>query len=76
VVVSVTDDGPGIPKSQIAKIFEAYFTTKEKGSGLGLSIVKHKIEMYGGSVLVESELGKGARFVLQLPTKSFMKLQK
>ena len=76
IVVTIGDNGPGIPKSQVTKVFEAYFSTKEKGTGLGLSIVKHNVEMYGGSISIESELGKGARFIIQLPTRSFMKLQK
>ena len=44
--------------------------------GLALSIVKHNAEMYGGTVQVQSELGKGATFIIQLPTRTFMKLQK
>ena len=49
--------------------FEAYYTTKEKGTGLGLAIVKHNVELYGGTVRVESELGKGAKFTLIFPAK-------
>ena len=75
VVVRVSDNGPGIPKERLAKIFQPYFSTKEKGTGLGLSIVKHNTEIYGGIVQVESELGKGSRFTLQLPTRTVMKLQ-
>jgi signal transduction histidine kinase len=48
---------------------------KPKGTGLGLAIVKNNVEMYGGSVKVESELGNGARFVINFPTRTFMKLQ-
>ena len=44
--------------------------------GLGLAIVKHNTELYGGAVLVESELGKGTRFSLQFPAKTVMKLRK
>ena len=76
VVVVIQDDGPGIPSDVLEKVFEPYFTTKEKGSGLGLAIVKHNIEIYGGSVKVESEPGKGARFTLLLPAKSLMKIRK
>ena len=73
VEISVADDGPGIPPDKIGRIFEAYFTTKEKGTGLGLAIVKHNAELYGGSVRVESELGKGAKFTVIFPAKSLPK---
>ncbi|MHB8523724.1 MAG: sensor histidine kinase, partial [Limisphaerales bacterium] len=76
VVITIEDDGPGIPPDLQEKIFESYFTTKEKGTGLGLAIVKHNVEIYSGTVRVESELGKGTRFVIQLPGRSFIKLRK
>jgi signal transduction histidine kinase len=74
IEVSIRDDGPGIPSEKQEKIFEAYYTTREKGTGLGLATVKHNVELYGGRVRVESELGKGARFVLVFPPTSLMKL--
>jgi signal transduction histidine kinase len=73
VVISVADDGPGIAPERREKVFEAYFTTKEKGTGLGLAIVKHNAELYGGTVHLESELGKGARFIVTFPAKSLPK---
>jgi signal transduction histidine kinase len=72
--VVISDNGPGIPPDKIDKIFEAYFTTREKGTGLGLAIVKHNTEMYGGTVNVYSELGKGTRFVIQFPARILMKI--
>ena len=75
VIVVVSDDGPGIPRDRQTRVFEPYYSTKEKGTGLGLSIVRHNAEMYGGTVTVESELGKGARFTVKLPTRTFMKMQ-
>lgn len=75
VVVVIEDNGPGIAQDLREKVFEPYFTTKPKGTGLGLAIVKHNTEIYGGTVQVESELGKGTRFVLQFPVKSFMRLR-
>lgn len=74
IEIAVRDDGPGIPPDKLEKIFEAYFTTKEKGTGLGLATVKHNVELYGGSVRVESALEKGARFVLMFPAKALIKL--
>ena len=70
VEISVADDGPGIAPDKIERIFEAYFTTKEKGTGLGLAIVKHNVELYGGTVRVDSVLGKGAKFTVIFPAKS------
>ena len=54
IEISVHDNGPGIPPDKIGRIFEAYYTTKERGTGLGLAIVKHNVELYGGTVRVES----------------------
>jgi signal transduction histidine kinase len=76
IEVSVADDGPGIAPDKLGRVFEAYYTTKEKGTGLGLATVRHNLELYGGSVRVDSELGKGARFVLVFPAKTLMKLAK
>ena len=73
VNITIEDDGPGIAKAKLDKIFQPYFTTKEKGTGLGLSIVKHNAELYGGTVEVESELGKGTRFQLVFPTRTISK---
>jgi len=67
--ITVADDGPGVSPDKFERIFEAYFTTKEKGSGMGLAIVKHNAELYGGTVRVESVLGQGAKFTVLLPAK-------
>jgi signal transduction histidine kinase len=72
IEVSIRDDGPGIPAEKRGKVFEAYYTTKKKGTGLGLATVKNNVELYGGSVRVESELGKGARFILVFPARTLM----
>ena len=63
---------PDLP-AKLEQVFEAYFTTKEKGTGLGLAIVRHNAELYGGTVRVESELGKGAKFTVTLPAKAMPK---
>jgi signal transduction histidine kinase len=74
IEVTIRDDGPGIPPDKLERIFEAYYTTKAKGTGLGLATLKHNVELYGGTVRVESALGKGARFVLVFPAKALIKL--
>lgn len=76
VMVVLRDTGPGIPAELIPNLFEPYFTTKEKGTGLGLAIVKHNTELYGGTVSVESEIGKGTTFTIKLPARALMRLRK
>jgi signal transduction histidine kinase len=73
--VTVRDSGPGIPAEVVGRIWESYFTTKDRGTGLGLTIVKHTAEMYGGRVRVESEAGKGAAFTVTLPARTLMRLR-
>jgi signal transduction histidine kinase len=67
--LSVCDNGPGIPPAIRERIFEPYFTTRQKGSGLGLSIVEKNVLSLRGSVEVESPaaIGRGARFTVILP---------
>lgn len=69
VVLSVSDTGIGIPPEVITKIYDPFFTTKEKdhGTGLGLSTVKSIVEQHSGSIQVESKIGKGTTFKLCLP---------
>jgi signal transduction histidine kinase len=67
VIITVEDTGVGIPQESMPKIFEAFFTTKAQGQGLGLSICKKFVEANGGSIEVESEEGKGTIFTVKLP---------
>jgi len=76
IEVEIRDDGPGIAADKHERIFEAYYTTKPKGTGLGLATVKHNVELYGGSVRLESELGKGARFTLVFPVRTLINLNR
>lgn len=68
-IITIRDDGPGIPSVQVGKIFEPFFTTKSpvRGTGLGLSVVHRIIKSHGGRVLVESEVGRGTLFSIILP---------
>ncbi len=67
VEIVVQDSGSGIPQQFLRKIFDPYFTTKEKGSGLGLATSYSIIRNHGGVIDVSSEIGKGSRFTLYLP---------
>ncbi|WP_228417206.1 sensor histidine kinase [Chryseobacterium piscicola] len=68
VVISVQDNGVGINQVMFEKIFEPNFTSKNSGMGLGLAMVRKMIEDYKGEINVKSEVGKGATFIITLPT--------
>jgi two-component system NtrC family sensor kinase len=72
VVVAVEDTGIGIPEENIPKLFTPFFTTKPtgKGTGLGLAISYGIVKMHRGQIRVESEVGKGTRFTVTLPTRA------
>jgi signal transduction histidine kinase len=71
--IEIADHGIGIPRAEQAKVFEKFYRVGNglvhdvKGSGLGLSLVKHIIEAHQGSISVESDVGKGSRFTILLP---------
>lgn len=67
VTLSITDQGVGIPQKHLHKIFDPYFTTKQKGSGLGLATCYSIIKKHNGHIDVESEVGVGTTFVIYLP---------
>ncbi|MCA9669918.1 MAG: HAMP domain-containing histidine kinase [Myxococcales bacterium] len=73
IALRVADDGPGIPAEEHKRIFDRFFRGREprrsstRGSGIGLSLVKHIAEAHGGSVSLNSELGKGATFAVSIP---------
>jgi two-component system, sporulation sensor kinase E len=67
VWVSVADTGGGIPQEQLNRIFEPFYTTKKKGSGLGLMIVQRIIRTHGGRIELESDVGRGTTFRIWLP---------
>ncbi|MGE5446529.1 MAG: PAS domain S-box protein [Ignavibacteriales bacterium] len=67
VKITIEDEGVGIPKDHLAKIFDPYFTTKQRASGLGLSMAYSIIKNHDGYIGVESELGKGTKFYIYIP---------
>jgi signal transduction histidine kinase len=71
VTIEVSDDGPGIAKENLEKIFRPFYSSKGygKGTGLGLSIVKRIISEHNGNIKVRSQVGKGTTFIITLPVK-------
>jgi len=65
--ITFQDRGEGIPKENFDKIFLPFFTTKKEGSGLGLAQVHRIVDLHGGWIKVDSDVGKGAKFVVCLP---------
>lgn len=72
VGIAIKDSGVGIPQTLLQNIFDPYFTTKQTGSGLGLSICYSIIRNHGGLITVESEVGKGTMFTVLLPAADSM----
>ena len=70
VLISVKDNGKGIPQKVLDKIFQPFFTTKPtgQGTGLGLSLSYDIVKVHGGELKVETKEGKGTTFIIQLPT--------
>ncbi len=66
IVIEISDNGMGIPSEKLSQIFNPYFTTKSEGTGLGLSIPQRVVEEHGGSISVESDIGKGTTFRVSL----------
>ena len=70
VKISMQDEGLGIPQEHLAKVFDPYFTTKHKGSGLGLTMTYTTIHAHDGHIAVESEMGKGTTFRIYMPASN------
>ncbi len=69
VELAVSDTGPGISADHSAKLFDAFFTTKAEGVGLGLAIARSIAESHGGQIRAETHVGRGATFRLTLPLR-------
>jgi signal transduction histidine kinase len=69
IAISFEDTGVGIKRENISRIFDPFFTTKEKGTGLGLAVSYSIIKKLNGSMTVESEVNKGTRFRITLPSR-------
>jgi signal transduction histidine kinase len=67
LLITVSDSGSGLPSSESERIFEAFFTTKPQGTGMGLSISRRIIESHGGRLWASPNTGRGATFQFTLP---------
>lgn len=67
ILISVRDTGRGIPDEILPKLFNPLFTTKTRGQGLGLATCKRLVEAHGGTITVESQVGKGTTFTVNMP---------
>lgn len=67
VWITVRDNGPGLSREQRKYVFQPFFTTKAKGTGLGMAIVKRIVEAHGGNISVGDDVGQGAEFLITLP---------
>jgi signal transduction histidine kinase len=67
VELSVSDSGRGIEPAALEHIFVPFYTTKEEGTGLGLAICRQIVEQHGGTIEVQSEVGRGTTIVVRLP---------
>lgn len=68
VIISVADNGPGIPADHMKKIFDPYFTTKRVGTGLGLAMCSKIVEEHGGEITISSTVNKGTVVIVKLPS--------
>jgi PAS domain S-box-containing protein len=68
VTIAVQDNGEGIAQDNLGNLFNPFFTTKAKGQGLGLAVSKRLVEAQGGTITVQSELGRGSTFTVSIPT--------
>ncbi len=65
ILISVADNGCGIPQESLSQIFIPFYTTRDKGSGIGLSLSRQIMRLHKGSISVESEMNRGTKFVLR-----------
>ena len=67
--IAVRDNGPGLTSEQRDRVFDAFYTTKTHGTGLGMAIAKRIVEAHGGSIVVGDRHDRGAEFIVTLPTE-------
>jgi len=73
-IIDIIDTGPGIESAKLDKIFQAYYSNRKGGTGLGLAMARRIAHEHGGDLTVQSEVGKGSRFSMRLPLATGIKL--
>jgi len=76
VKIEIEDNGPGIPKKDLNKIFSPFYSKKENGTGLGLAIAWKIIKAHGGDISAKSTVGRGTKFTIVLPARSGQQMEK
>ena len=69
IAVRIADTGVGVPEDQQSQIFDPFYSTKKGGTGLGLPIARRIVEEHGGEIALQSELGTGTTFTVELPAE-------
>ncbi|MDQ0860450.1 signal transduction histidine kinase [Bacillus sp. V2I10] len=67
VIITIADQGPGIPADLISQVTKPFFTTKEKGTGLGLVITEKIIRQHNGNITITSQIGEGTTVIISFP---------
>ena len=65
-IIKIEDNGKGIPKENLDQVFIPFYTTKEEGSGIGLSLSRQIVQMHGGNILVQSQLKRSTQFIIEI----------
>ncbi|MFO7768592.1 MAG: ATP-binding protein [bacterium] len=69
ISIQVSDTGEGIPEEKVSKVFDFYYTSRDSGSGLGLSIAQQIVDEHGGQITLDSEIGEGTTITIRLPAR-------
>jgi PAS domain S-box-containing protein len=73
VEIAIADNGPGIREADLARVFEPFFSTRARGTGLGLTICRELVQLHGGDITIESRLGEGTTVRIRLPRDGELK---
>jgi two-component system sensor histidine kinase HydH len=75
VIMKVNDNGHGISQEEMSRVFEPFYTTKARGTGLGLALCRKIIEEHGGKIIMQSVVGEGTSVTISIPTITSLNIQ-